>query len=174
MPFSRLKLATPGSTLWSLFVHAECYWQITDRLLRGIQHGLIILFSFTLAYFDGKHSLSALILYCKLLRSWPSQGLINGCGVVSSSRQNRSCFCDSKTSHWQVLQTSYFFLSVSRKLSIASMISSSLQSLAYAVAYITFGVGLSTVFLRVYCRRFILKAWGCDDNAASFVGVRHS
>lgn len=51
------------------------------------------------------------------------------------------------------------------------MADASLQSLAYAVAYATFGIGISTVFLRVYCRRFLLKAWGWDDNIALFVGA---
>ncbi|KAF3006506.1 hypothetical protein E8E13_004876 [Curvularia kusanoi] len=44
-----------------------------------------------------------------------------------------------------------------------------LQTLAYAVAYVTFAIGLSTAVLRVYCRRFMLKAWGTDDNIALFV-----
>lgn len=52
-----------------------------------------------------------------------------------------------------------------------NMADTSLQTIAYAVAYATFAIGLSTVFLRVYCRRFFLKAWGNDDNIALFVGV---
>ncbi|KAF1352738.1 hypothetical protein EJ07DRAFT_23355, partial [Lizonia empirigonia] len=51
------------------------------------------------------------------------------------------------------------------------MADTSLQTIAYAVAYATFAIGISTVFLRVYCRRFFLKAWGNDDNIALFVGA---
>ncbi|KAF9700116.1 hypothetical protein EKO04_001590 [Ascochyta lentis] len=51
------------------------------------------------------------------------------------------------------------------------MADTSLQTLAYAVAYATFGIGISTVFLRVYCRQFLLRAWGWDDNIALFVGA---
>jgi hypothetical protein len=51
------------------------------------------------------------------------------------------------------------------------MTDASLQTLAYGVAYATFGIGLSTVFLRVYCRHFLMQAWGSDDNVALFVGV---
>lgn len=51
------------------------------------------------------------------------------------------------------------------------MADTSYQTLAYAVAYVTFVIGLSTVFLRVYCRGFMLKAWGSDDNIALFVGA---
>ena len=54
------------------------------------------------------------------------------------------------------------------------MADTSYQTLAYAVAYVTFIIGLSTVFLRVYCRGFMLKAWGLDDNIALFVGVSYS
>lgn len=51
------------------------------------------------------------------------------------------------------------------------MVDASLQTLAYTAAYATFGIGLSTVLLRVYCRHFIMQAWGSDDNVALFVGV---
>lgn len=54
------------------------------------------------------------------------------------------------------------------------MADSSLQTTAYAVAYITFFIGISTVFLRVYCRQFLIDAWGTDDNIALFVGVSWS
>jgi hypothetical protein len=54
------------------------------------------------------------------------------------------------------------------------MADTSYQTLAYAVAYVTFVIGLSTVFLRVYCRGFMLKAWGMDDNIALFVAVSWS
>lgn len=47
----------------------------------------------------------------------------------------------------------------------------SMQTLAYIIAYTTFGLGLSTVALRVYCRQFLLNAWGWDDYIALFVGV---
>ncbi|KAJ4399271.1 hypothetical protein N0V91_009554 [Didymella pomorum] len=50
------------------------------------------------------------------------------------------------------------------------MVDASLQTLAYAVAYATFGIGLSTVLLRVYCRHCLMHAWGSDDNVALFVG----
>jgi uncharacterized membrane protein (DUF2068 family) len=51
------------------------------------------------------------------------------------------------------------------------MLSTSLQRAAYIVAYVTFAVGLLTVFLRVYCRLHVLKSWGWDDYVAVFVGV---
>ncbi|KAF2470654.1 uncharacterized protein BDR25DRAFT_261751 [Lindgomyces ingoldianus] len=44
---------------------------------------------------------------------------------------------------------------------------STLQPLAYAVAYVTFFFGTASIFLRFYCRIFILKTWGLDD----WVGV---
>lgn len=59
----------------------------------------------------------------------------------------------------------------SYRLLHTTMVDASLQTLAYAVAYTCFGIGLSTVFLRVYCRYFLLQAWGSDDNVALFVGV---
>ncbi|KAH7111800.1 hypothetical protein B0J11DRAFT_190415 [Dendryphion nanum] len=43
---------------------------------------------------------------------------------------------------------------------------SNLQPLAYAIAYITFFFGTASIFLRFYCRLFILKTWGWDDWAA--------
>ncbi|KAL1592403.1 hypothetical protein SLS59_009756 [Nothophoma quercina] len=51
------------------------------------------------------------------------------------------------------------------------MVDTSLQTLAYGVAYATFGIGLSTVVLRIYCRHFLLGAWGSDDTIALFVGA---
>ena len=47
----------------------------------------------------------------------------------------------------------------------------SLQTLAYGIAYATFGIGLLTVVLRIYCRHFLLRAWGSDDIIALFIGA---
>jgi hypothetical protein len=49
------------------------------------------------------------------------------------------------------------------------MAMNTLQPLAYAVAYATFALGLASIFLRFYCRLFILKTWGWDDYLA--IGV---
>ncbi|KAF2130545.1 hypothetical protein P153DRAFT_220463 [Dothidotthia symphoricarpi CBS 119687] len=51
------------------------------------------------------------------------------------------------------------------------MAESQLRTLAYAVAYATFALGLGSLILRVYCRLTILRAWGWDDYFAIFVGV---
>jgi hypothetical protein len=51
------------------------------------------------------------------------------------------------------------------------MSDTSLQRAAFIVAYVTFAVGLLTVFLRIYCRLHVLKSWGWDDYVAVFVGV---
>ncbi|KAF2185245.1 hypothetical protein K469DRAFT_665481 [Zopfia rhizophila CBS 207.26] len=45
----------------------------------------------------------------------------------------------------------------------------SLRPLAYAVAYVTFGFGMISIFLRFYCRAVILKTWGWDDYMAIVV-----
>jgi hypothetical protein len=47
-----------------------------------------------------------------------------------------------------------------------------MQPLAYAVAYVSFFLGTSSLFLRVYCRLFILKTWGLDDYIALALLVR--
>lgn len=46
-----------------------------------------------------------------------------------------------------------------------------LQPLAYAVAYVTFIFGTTSIFLRLYCRIFILKTWGWDDWVAILIMV---
>ncbi|KAF2112706.1 hypothetical protein BDV96DRAFT_580269 [Lophiotrema nucula] len=48
---------------------------------------------------------------------------------------------------------------------------STLQPLAYGVAYATFSLGILSVFLRIYCRLVILKSWGWDDYVAMVVGA---
>lgn len=47
-----------------------------------------------------------------------------------------------------------------------------LQPLAYAVSYVTFFFGTASIFLRIYCRLFILKTWGWDDYIALAILVR--
>jgi hypothetical protein len=47
-----------------------------------------------------------------------------------------------------------------------------LQPLAYAVAYITFFLGTVSIFLRFYCRHFVLRTRGWDDNFAILIFVR--
>jgi hypothetical protein len=44
-----------------------------------------------------------------------------------------------------------------------------LQPLGYAVAYITFFFGTASIFLRFYCRYFVLRTWGWDDYFAILV-----
>ncbi|CAN9248514.1 unnamed protein product [Alternaria alternata] len=44
-----------------------------------------------------------------------------------------------------------------------------LQPLAYAVAYVTFFLGTTSVFLRFYCRHFVLQTRGWDDNFAILI-----
>jgi hypothetical protein len=46
-----------------------------------------------------------------------------------------------------------------------------LQPLAYAVAYITFFLGTASIFLRFYCRYFVLQTWGVDDLFAILILV---
>jgi hypothetical protein len=46
-----------------------------------------------------------------------------------------------------------------------------LQPLAYAIAYITFFLGTSSIFLRFYCRHIVLRTWGWDDNFAILILV---
>ena len=46
-----------------------------------------------------------------------------------------------------------------------------LQPLAYAVAYVTFFLGTTSVFLRFYCRHFVLRTRGWDDNFAILILV---
>jgi hypothetical protein len=41
-----------------------------------------------------------------------------------------------------------------------------LQPLAYAVAYVTFFFGVASTVLRFYCRQYVLKTWGLDDYIA--------
>jgi hypothetical protein len=41
-----------------------------------------------------------------------------------------------------------------------------LQPLAYAVAYISFFFGVASTFLRFYSRHFVLKTMGWDDYIA--------
>ncbi|KAF5850522.1 hypothetical protein GGP41_002751 [Bipolaris sorokiniana] len=48
---------------------------------------------------------------------------------------------------------------------------SNLQPLAYVVAYITFAFGTISIFLRFYCRRYILHLWGWDDHFAVLILV---
>jgi len=50
--------------------------------------------------------------------------------------------------------------------------STTLQPLAYAVAYVTFFFGTASIFLRFYCRQFVLKTWGWDDYIAVAILVR--
>lgn len=46
-----------------------------------------------------------------------------------------------------------------------------LQPLAYAFAYVSFFFGTLSIFLRFYCRRYILHLWGWDDNFAFLILV---
>jgi hypothetical protein len=41
-----------------------------------------------------------------------------------------------------------------------------LQPLAYAVAYVSFFFGVASTILRFYCRQYVLKIWGWDDYVA--------
>lgn len=47
-----------------------------------------------------------------------------------------------------------------------------LQPLAYAVAYVTFFFGVASTVLRFYCRQYVLKIWGWDDYIAVAILVR--
>jgi hypothetical protein len=47
-----------------------------------------------------------------------------------------------------------------------------LQPLAYAVAYVSFFFGISSTALRFYTRRYVLKTFGWDDYVAMAVLVR--
>lgn len=47
-----------------------------------------------------------------------------------------------------------------------------LQPLAYAVAYVTFFFGVISTVLRFYCRQYVLKIWGWDDYIAVAILVR--
>jgi hypothetical protein len=51
------------------------------------------------------------------------------------------------------------------------MVWTTLQPLAYSVAYISFFVGVTSTVLRFYCRRFVLKTWGWDDYVAVVILV---
>ncbi|KAG9191255.1 hypothetical protein G6011_09343 [Alternaria panax] len=44
-----------------------------------------------------------------------------------------------------------------------------LQPLAYAVAYVTFFLGTSSTLLRFYCRHFVLRTRGWDENFAILI-----
>ncbi|KAH7048263.1 hypothetical protein B0J12DRAFT_665486 [Macrophomina phaseolina] len=46
-----------------------------------------------------------------------------------------------------------------------------LQPLTYAINVIFFCLGTASFFLRLYCRAFLVKAWGWDDVAAIFLLV---
>ncbi|KAH7389741.1 hypothetical protein DE146DRAFT_176020 [Phaeosphaeria sp. MPI-PUGE-AT-0046c] len=46
-----------------------------------------------------------------------------------------------------------------------------LQPLAYAVAYVTFFFGIVSTVLRFYCRQYVLKIWGLDDYIAVVILV---
>jgi hypothetical protein len=48
-----------------------------------------------------------------------------------------------------------------------------LQPLAYAVAYVTFFFGVVSTVLRFYCRQYVLKIWGLDDYIAVAILVIH-
>jgi hypothetical protein len=47
-----------------------------------------------------------------------------------------------------------------------------LQPLAYAVAYVSFFFGVASTFLRFYCRQYVLRIWGWDDYVAVAILVR--
>lgn len=48
-----------------------------------------------------------------------------------------------------------------------------LQPLAYAVAYVTFFFGVISTVLRFYCRQYVLKIWGLDDYIAVAILVKY-
>jgi hypothetical protein len=54
------------------------------------------------------------------------------------------------------------------------MTMTTLQPLAYAVAYVTFFFGIISTILRFYCRQYVLKIWGLDDYVAVAILVSHS
>lgn len=47
-----------------------------------------------------------------------------------------------------------------------------LQPIAYVVISITFALGTASIFLRLYCRVFMVKIFGRDDAVAVFLFVR--
>jgi hypothetical protein len=47
-----------------------------------------------------------------------------------------------------------------------------LQPLAYAVAYVSFLFGVISTFLRFYSRQYVLRIWGWDDYIAVAILVR--
>lgn len=49
---------------------------------------------------------------------------------------------------------------------------SGLYELAYAVAYITFALGVLSSVARFYSRALVVKSWGWDDTASCAVLVR--
>jgi hypothetical protein len=48
----------------------------------------------------------------------------------------------------------------------AKMTLTTLQPLAYAVAYVSFFFGVASTVLRFYCRQYVLRIWGWDDYVA--------
>jgi hypothetical protein len=47
-----------------------------------------------------------------------------------------------------------------------------LQPLAYTIAYVSFLFGVISTFLRFYSRQYVLRIWGWDDYIAVAILVR--
>lgn len=47
-----------------------------------------------------------------------------------------------------------------------------LQPITYVVISIAFAFGTASIFLRLYCRMFMVKTFGRDDAVAVFLFVR--
>lgn len=56
-------------------------------------------------------------------------------------------------------------------LSPLNLMAASLYELSYAVAYITFALGILSSIARFYCRALVVKSWGWDDTASGVVLV---
>ncbi|KAF4974569.1 hypothetical protein FZEAL_8541 [Fusarium zealandicum] len=54
---------------------------------------------------------------------------------------------------------------------LAANMATDLYGISYAVAYITFAVGLASSILRFYSRALVVKSWGWDDTSACFVMI---
>lgn len=53
------------------------------------------------------------------------------------------------------------------------MAAKNLHELAYAVAYVTFSIGILSTLLRFYSRALVVKSWGWDDYGSVAVLVSY-
>ena len=54
---------------------------------------------------------------------------------------------------------------------MTTTVTASMQTAAYWVEYISFGLGTISLLARIYTRVRILNLWGWDDNFAILIGV---